>query len=60
MKCNMRMQASCLIVMLLLFWPVYSHAKTEKELPVHNIIYGSISEAAYWIIDKLIVLRCYA
>ena len=45
---------------LLLFWPVYSHAKTEKELPVHNIIYGSISEAAYWIIGKLIVLRCYA
>ena len=44
MKCNMRMQVSFLIVMMLLFWPVSSHAKTEKELPVHNIIYGSTYE----------------
>jgi menaquinone-dependent protoporphyrinogen IX oxidase len=38
------MQVSFLIVMMLLFWPVSSHAKTEKELPVHNIIYGSTYE----------------
>jgi len=49
MKCNMRLQGSFLIVMMLLSWPISSHAQAEKELPVHNINYGSTNEVAYWI-----------
>ena len=30
-------------------WPISSHAQAEKELPVHNINYGSTNEVAYWI-----------
>ena len=36
MKCNMRIQGIFLTVMMLLVWPVSSHAQAEKELQARD------------------------